>query len=173
MELGNKADEIRVVQTLTDAERLSIQAWDEEQGAFGLVWRPVQMHVLRYVAGVLVAKAGIVEHRLASDVDGELRIGGVGGVITKPSVRGHGHATAVMNYVGGYLCEQLKVNFGMLFCRDKLIPFYEALGWEVLEGPLTFQQPSGSVSSPFPAMILSCVSAPWPKRAVNLNSEPW
>ncbi len=173
MKLSKEADDIRVVQTLTAAERLSIQAWGEEQGAFGLVWRPVQMHVLRYVDGELVAKAGIVEHQLASNVEDELRLGGVGGVITNPSARGQGHATAVMNHVRHHLCKRLKVNFGMLFCRETFIPFYKALGWEILEEPLTFQQPSGSVLCPFPAMILRCVSAPWPKGAVNLNSEPW
>ena len=172
MKVRGQKCETRVVQSLSTGEREDIRGWGEEQGAFGLIWRPMQRYLLRYVEGQLVAKAGVLELQLWLRGEG-VQVGGVGGVITAPAHRKQGHATGLLKDVDDYLCSQVKVQYGMLFCREALIPFYNRLGWEPLAETITFQQPGGPVVCPFPTMILSCCKRPWPKGSVNLKSEPW
>jgi GNAT superfamily N-acetyltransferase len=143
-----------------------------QMASYGLVWRPKQEHIVRYVDGKMAAKASVLQHRVSVN-DEDVLVGGVGGVVTMPAFQGQGHATAALNYMAGYLRDQLNLPFGMLFCRPALVPFYRQFGWQVLEDTVNIQQPQGTISSPIPVMYVSYAKQSWPKGIVNLNSEPW
>jgi GNAT superfamily N-acetyltransferase len=63
---------------------------------------------------------------------GDLRLGGVSGVLTYPQFRGQGHASALMRRAAEHI-EQERLDLGMLFCDRETEPFYDALGWQALE----------------------------------------
>jgi GNAT superfamily N-acetyltransferase len=166
--------EIRVVSNLTDDEEAAIlDLGDIWQAAhLGLSWRPKDEHIVRYVDDQFAAKASVLTHCVVIN-DEEVLVGGVGGVLTMPAFQGQGHATAVLNYLTGYLRDRLKVPFGVLFCNPELVPFYARLGWRVIEDTVKIQQPHGTIASPLPVMNVSYSQQPWPAGTVYLNSEPW
>jgi GNAT superfamily N-acetyltransferase len=165
---------IRVESRLSDEQEAAILAlgdiWESEH--LGLTWRPKDHHIVRYVDGVFAAKASILQHSVAIN-DKQVLVGGVGGVITMPAFQRQGHSTAVLNYLTDYLRNQLKLPFGMLFCRPALVPFYGRFGWQLIADTVYVEQPNGVIASPLPVMYASYSNQPWPKGIVQLNSQPW
>jgi hypothetical protein len=47
------------------------------------------------------------------------------------------------------------------------------LGWQVVEGPLTFDQPQGKVTFPDVTMVLPCAGKEWPPGVIDLCGLPW
>jgi hypothetical protein len=102
-----------------------------------------------------------------------VRVGGVGGVATNGDLHGRGYAQKAMRYAEKYMCEELNVEFGLLFCLDRLKPFYERQNWQLVQEPVEFDQPSGKMISPLNVMVLPCKGQTWPAGAVDLCSLPW
>jgi len=67
----------------------------------------------------------------------------------------------------------LGVEFGLLVCEEDVVPFYERLGWQVVEGPLTFDQPGGQATWPAVVMVLPCGGKAWPEGMIDLCGLPW
>ncbi len=168
------ATSIRVESRLTAEQEAAILAlgdvWESEH--LGLTWRAKDQHLVRYVDGVFAAKASILQHSVVVD-DKRVLVGGVGGVITMPTFQGQGHASAVLSYLGDYLRGQLRLPFGMLFCRPALVPFYGRFSWQLITDTVYVEQPNGVVASPLPVLYACYSNQPWPKGTVHLNSEPW
>jgi GNAT superfamily N-acetyltransferase len=166
--------EIRVESALSNEQEAAILALGDiwESAHLGLSWRPKEEHIVRYVGGEFAAKASILKHSVMVN-DRGVPVGGVGGVITMPAFQGEGHATAVLNYLANYLRCDLKLPFGMLFCRPALAPFYGRLGWKLIEDTVYIQQPQRTMESPLPVMSASYSNEAWPRGSVYLNSEPW
>jgi hypothetical protein len=97
----------------------------------------------------------------------------VGGVVTALSEHGKGYATEAMRHAGAMMCEERAIDFGLLFCREQLVPFYARLGWRRVEEPVEIEQPSGTITSPMVVMVLPCKEKSWPSGRVQLNSFPW
>jgi GNAT superfamily N-acetyltransferase len=171
----SKIVNMRIVEHLSEEQRQVLHGWGADPfglEACGLRWRSKDRHVLRYDDGRLVAKASVLKHRLF--VAGQpLWVGGVGGVITIPAAQKRGHATALMQFIAAYLRDDLCVPFGLLFCREALMPFYARLGWQLVQEQVVIEQPGGDVLSPVPVMVLACSAAAWPEGSVRLASEPW
>jgi hypothetical protein len=106
--------------------------------------------------------------------DGEApsRIGGIGGVMTSPAVRGRGHAGRAMRLAADMM-EYQSCDFGLLFCEPKTIAFYERLGWRTFEGDTFCDQPSGRVKfDMMRTMVLPMKSEPR-SRVIDLCGLPW
>ena len=71
------------------------------------------------------------------------------------------------------MCEELKVEFGLLFCLDHLKPFYERQSWQLLREVVEFDQPSGKMVSPLNVRVLPCRNSVWPAGATDICSLPW
>jgi GNAT superfamily N-acetyltransferase len=168
------ATSIQVEARLSDKQEAAILAlgdiWESEH--LGLTWRAKDHHIMRYVGGEFAAKASVLKHSVVIN-DNEVLVGGVGGVITMPAFQGQGHATAVLSYLADYLGDQLRLPFGMLFCRPALVPFYGRFRWQIIADTVYVDQPNGVIASPLPVMYASYSNQPWPKGSVQLNSEPW
>lgn len=67
-----------------------------------------------------------------------LRIGGIGGVSTFAAFRRRGYSSAALREAARYLFDVLGAEFGVLFCDRHRIPFYERLGWRLVEQPFRF-----------------------------------
>jgi GNAT superfamily N-acetyltransferase len=172
---GRMEIEVKRTNELAESERAYIDAWliqqfAEESGDYE--WSDVDWHVLLRVNGQLVSHVEIVE-RIGA-VDGRpVKLGGIGGVVTLPEWRGRGLATATLERAAAFMCEELQVAFGLLICGRDMIPFYSRLGWQVVAGPLVFDQPGGKVVFDDVTMVLPCVGQEWPEGAIDLCGLPW
>ena len=168
-------ESIRVVKELTDEERERLFGWGEN--IFGIEdnkysWRPKDLHIILDVDGQAASHVGLIEQTV--NVAGQfVRVGGVGAVVTAGDLHGRGYAQKTMRYAEKVMCEDLNVEFGLLFCLDRLKPFYERQHWQLVSEPVEFEQPSGKMVSPFNVMVLPCQGQTWPAGAVDLCSLPW
>lgn len=168
--------EIRVSGALTDEERRTLFEWGED--IFGpddkrYRWRPKDLHFMLEEDGRLSSHVGLLRH--AVTVGGRaVTVAGVGGVVTIPQAQGRGHAQRAMRHAAEFFCREWGVEFGLLFCRDALVPFYQGLGWQLVEGPVEVEQPDGPVVPAFNVLVLPCGDGrAWPAGRVRLGSFPW
>jgi predicted GNAT family N-acyltransferase len=103
----------------------------------------------------------------------DVTVGGIGGVVTVPEAKGRRYVHAGMRRAAEFMCEELKVDAGMLFCLQRLAPFYARQGWQLLEEEVEFDQPSGRLVSPFRVMVLPCRAFEWPTGRVEVEGLPW
>ncbi|HWT01758.1 MAG TPA: GNAT family N-acetyltransferase [Pyrinomonadaceae bacterium] len=169
------SETIRVVTELTDEERKRLFGWGEH--IFGLedgkyTWRPKEIHIVLDVDGQAASHVGLIDHTV--DVGGQpVRVGGVGGVATNGEMHGRGYARKTLRYAEQFMRDEMKVEFGLLFCLDRLKPFYERQGWQLLTEPVEIEQPAGRMVSPLNVMVLPFGARVWPKGATDLRSLPW
>lgn len=139
-----------------------------------LQWRPKDWHFIVEVDGRPASHVGLLKHTVSAG-GVPVVVGGVGGVVTVPEMHGKGHARRGMMHAAAFMCEELGVEFGLLFCLDRLKGFYESLGWRLVPERVEIEQEAGPIASPFNTMVLPCGGAPrvWPAGEVKLNSLPW
>ena len=165
---------IRQSDSLTDAEQEKLFGWGVD--IFGaddlnLRWRPKDVHFLMDVDGQTVSHVGVLKHGIS--VGGQLAtVGGVGGVVTLPNFQRNGYARELMLHAVEFL-KKWQVDAGLLFCLRRRVPYYESQGWQVIDGPVVVEQPSGGIVSPLEVMVLQLCKASWPDGEVQLNSFPW
>jgi hypothetical protein len=107
-------------------------------------------------------------------VAGQLvRVGGVGGVVTAGELHGRGYAQQALSYAEAFMRDEMKVEFGLLFCLDRLKQFYARRGWQLLTEPVEVEQPAGRMVSPLHVMVMPFEGRAWPKGATDLRSLPW
>ena len=165
--------EIRQAESLTEIERQLLFDWGDDifgASSLNLRWRPKDVHFLSYVDGSPVSHVGLVKH-VVSVGGAPVTVGGVGGVVTVPEAQKQGHAHELMQHASRFL-EKWKVDAGLLFCFKRMVSFYEALGWRLVEEPVMIEQPGGEILSPLEVMVLT-FGRPWPAGEVKLNSFPW
>ena len=169
------SEEIRLARELTDEERQRLFGWGEN--IFGIddhkyQWRPKDLHFILDVDGKPASHVGVLEQVIK--VEGQpVKVGGIGAVVTAGELHGRGYAQKTLRYAEAYMREELKVEFGLLFCLDRLKPFYERQGWQLLHDPVEFDQSSGKMISPMNVMVLPCGDRLWPAGAIDLCSFPW
>jgi aminoglycoside 2'-N-acetyltransferase I len=166
--------EVCSAKDLVVEERKRIDAWlcqifdpDDYEA-----WSEPDWHVLVRVGGEWVTHVDIVE-RVGAVACRPVRLGGIGGVTTLPEWRSRGFASAALENAAAFMRDELRVEFGLLVCDDAMVPFYRRLGWEVVEGPLTFDQPGGKVTYPDVTMVLPCGESEWPEGTIDLCGLPW
>lgn len=137
-----------------------------------LSWRPKDWHFLLYEDGQPVSHAGVLRHAVAVD-EKIVTVGGVGGVVTSECAQGKGYARMLMRKVADFLENEWQVEAGLLFCLPRLIPYYEALGWQSVEAPVFIEQPGGTIKSPMGIMVLPFDENAWRAGKVELKSFPW
>jgi len=167
--------EIRLSEGLSEEERRTLFEWGEN--IFGSEdlqyrWRPKDVHFCLEEDGRLVSHVGLLKHEVSAGGRAVV-VAGVGGVVTVPEAQGRGHAQRGMRHAAEFFCREWGVEFGLLFCRDALVPFYGRLGWQLVEAPVVIEQPDGPVESAMNVMVLPCDGRQWPEGEVRLQSFPW
>jgi GNAT superfamily N-acetyltransferase len=139
---------------------------------YKLSWRPTETHIFVSAEGRKMCHVGLV--RQTVNVSGaSVDVGGVGGVLVRSGERGHGYGRAAMDAAEAFAAREWKVGFMLLFCREALRSWYDALGWRKVLGATWAEQPSGSVVLPLESMWKSLNGARWPDGDVYLQSRPW
>ena len=166
---------IRQATVLSNDELQRLFRWSADAfgvAHLGLQWRPKETRFLLDVAGEPVSHVGLLKHVVR--VGGHpVIVAGFGGVVTVPSARGRGHATALMKHATQFVTAEWQVRAGLLFCLPRLIPYYARLGWRMLDETVNVQQPSGTLLTPIPVMVLPIGGPTWPGGTVELDSQPW
>jgi len=183
---------LQVVRTVDIDETLRqrLFAWlcqEFEVFADEIAWAIADWHVLAWEGELLVGHVDITE-RTALVAGRELRLGGIGGVVTLKEWRKRGIATAALQRAARFLQDELAVPFGLLVCDPSLAPYYHKLGWRVVAGPLIFDQPvsfkpgldqaisdgpSQKVALEIAIMVLPCREDNWPAGLIDLCGLPW
>ena len=143
-----------------------------------IVWRNVtsdraQRRILVKDDGAVVATAGVIWRAGYLD-DAPVRLGGIGGVMTKPESQGLGFGRAAVEAACRRLVRDRSPAFGVLFCEEKNVGFYEKLGWRRFGGAVFVQQPMGRMAYEImPTMVAPLgTSAPQHGR-LDLAGLPW
>lgn len=113
-----------------------------------------------------------IVHRPAKVGVEDVRLGLVGAVATLPQARGKGYASVLLRESVGFIGDRLKCDFAWLMCAEDLVPFYERLGWQRVQGPFYFHQPGGRVQGELAAMAFACQGRPWPEGELDLCGLP-
>ena len=167
--------EIRLAESLTDEEQQTLFGWGEN--IFGVEdklysWRPKVWHFITEEDGRAVSHIGVLETKVRAG-GREVTVGGIGGVVTVPEAQGRKLVHAAMQRATEFICAKLKAEFGMLFCLTRLAPFYARQGWTLVEDTIEFEQPAGTIVSPFHVMVLPCSEREWPEGNVEVGGLPW
>jgi GNAT superfamily N-acetyltransferase len=122
--------------------------------------------------GAIVAHTGITLRE--ADWNGRaVRIGGIGGVVTREDSRRHGVASTVMRRAMRELADTHQVDFGLLFCEPRHAPVYEKLGWRRFADEVFALQPGGRVRFDVTdAYVLDVALAPR-DGTLDLRGLPW
>lgn len=167
--------DIRRDEELSERERSLVAEWTKV--IFGdqeakYEWAPQHWHVHVYCGDALVSHAAITE-RTALAGGMPVRLGGIGGVMTPPEWRGRGLAGKAMEVSVDFMRNKLRVDFGFLFCSQGLVAYYQKTGWQLVQGPVEFEQSSGRLIWREEAMVLPCRRRQWPAGIVDLCGPPW
>lgn len=167
--------EIRLKESLTEEEKQTLFGWDEN--VFGVEdkhysWRPKEWHFVTEEDGRALSHVGVLKTKVRAG-GREVTVGGIGGVVTVPEAQGRKLVHAAMLRAAEFMCGELQVEFGMLFCLSRLAPFYARQGWTLVEDTIEFEQPTGTIVSPFRVMVLACGERAWPEGKVEVGGLPW
>ena len=174
------AEEIKQSDALTEAETQCLFGWGEN--IFGalphtLKWRPKETHFVLYADGKPLSHVGLLRRTVKVNSE-PINVAGVGGVVTVPEAQRRGLAQRVMKHAQDYTERDWAVDAGLLFCLPQKERYYGRMGWQILEAPVTIQQPDEStgvrkILSPLTVMILPLRNTRWPSGPVDLESLPW
>ncbi|MEM8612611.1 MAG: GNAT family N-acetyltransferase [Cyanobacteria bacterium P01_H01_bin.105] len=166
---------IRQAKSLSDEEKQRLFGWGKNifgVETFNLRWRPKDLHFLFYSNGELTSHVGVLAHIVT--VNGEsVTVGGVGGVVTTPKAQKQGYARRLMQHTAQFLECEWKVAAGLLFCLPGMMAYYEALGWQRVEGSVLVEQPNGKIISPLFVMTLPLHKGEYLNGRIELCSLPW
>jgi aminoglycoside 2'-N-acetyltransferase I len=133
---------------------------------------PARRIIVRDEARELACHVGL--HLRDAVWDGRpVRIGGVGGVVTRAQQRRHGIATAAMKRAAREIEEVDKADFALLFCEPHNFPFYTRLGWRRFEDDVLVEQPHGRVRFEVMAAFVLDLRLQPRTGAIDLCGPPW
>ncbi len=157
------------------AEALDSQCYPPEVMAT-IVWRDVTWaHADKRIFVRLddepVCHAGLYL-RDAKDGERDVRICGIGGVMTVGRARKQGCASAAMKTAAKVMKEG-DTDFGLLFCEPHNVAFYEGFGWRIFPGDVYCAQPAGRIKfDMMHALVLPALSEPR-AAVIDLCGLPW
>jgi GNAT superfamily N-acetyltransferase len=171
----NEKRTFRLASALTDEEDKILNGWGTDiwgNSAINLTWREKDYHLLCYADGKLVAKSSFLIHTIGVG-DARIQVAGAGGVVCVPEAQRHGHASATIKELIELLRKKSQFQFALGICRPPLVPFYERLGWQLLEVPVLIEQQGHKIPCPLLCVVIPLRDEQWPSGVVDLFSEPW
>ncbi|MFO7975267.1 MAG: GNAT family N-acetyltransferase [Candidatus Hydrogenedentota bacterium] len=171
----NRQIEVVSEHDLKPEDRETLEKWSKD--LFGdaeeeLDWARPDWRVLVRSDGQLAAHVAITQRTVTANGE-PARVGGIGGVMSPRKFQGKGHAKAAMLQAHEYMRETLRLEFGFLFCSSGLLRYYQRLGWQRIDGPVSFAQEESDATWQEEAMVLPLTDRPWPGPPVDINGRPW
>jgi GNAT superfamily N-acetyltransferase len=119
-----------------------------------------------------VSHTAVLKHPAIAN-DSVVLIGGIGGVVTIPEAQGRGYATVLVRHATEFLRDQWHVDFALLFCIDRMVGYYERLGWRKVSCEVLIDQPAGKIRCPFHVMTCAFNDQFETIETLDLGSAPW
>jgi GNAT superfamily N-acetyltransferase len=170
---------VRLVEQLSPEEAHRLFGWGEnifDTAHLDLTYRAKTPHDRRFLLydeqNAPVSHAGVLKHHARANGKHVL-IGGIGGVVTVPGAQRRGHAALLLRHATDFLREEWKVDFALLFCIDRMVGYYERLGWRKVACEVLIDQPSGKSPCPFHVMTLPFKSEFSRIEGLDLGSPSW
>jgi aminoglycoside 2'-N-acetyltransferase I len=135
-------------------------------------WGQKKWHVLVWLGDALVSHVGILQREVRAG-ERSVRVAGLYTVMTAPEWRGNGFATEALRVAVDFMRAELGADFGLLLCPDRVLPFYNSLGWHRVEEIVVFDQPAGKTVSELNALVLPLGDGSWPTGALDFCGPPW
>jgi predicted GNAT family N-acyltransferase len=168
---------------IVELDRVSEPYWEEliagESEPFGgigeqLSWRDKSRNLgVRDEDGSLVAAGGVVLAEVRPAEGAPFQVAGVGGLIVTQRARGKGVARSLVLPLLE-IAGELPVERAMLFCVDRLMPFYAEFDFREVPGPVWADQPGGRIEMPLGSMWKPlCDGVDWPPGRIDLVGEPF
>jgi len=170
MEIEIKTDSRLDPQVRVRLDQLIAEAFPPDD--LKVEWAKSDWHVLVWEGDELTSHVEIVE-RIATVGGQPVRLGGIGGLATRPQWRRRGLAEAAMKAAQSFLRDRLAVDFGLLICDEKMTHYYGKIGWKLVSRSLLIGQKKGKVTFPAPTMILPVCKDQWPEGEIDLCGPPW
>ncbi|UCF78572.1 MAG: GNAT family N-acetyltransferase [Candidatus Eiseniibacteriota bacterium] len=167
--------QIRKTRMLSEQDEESLFGWGKDifgMESLKLEWRQKVLHFTLYIEGRAASHVGTLSDTVTVGSQ-KISICGIGAVVTRGDAQKRGLARKLLAQVINWAKESTEAEFGFLFCRPPLVPFYESMGWQLLKDPVLIEQSSGRMESPIPAMVLPLTEAKWPPGEVILGGLPW
>jgi GNAT superfamily N-acetyltransferase len=170
--MNDSSLDIRLTTAITDEQRHMLLGWSDDPFGINHIsfhGRFKEIHLIGFENEQLVSHVGLLKDVV--QVAGQpVSVAGVGAVITIPPAQRKGYAQALLQRAATYMRDTLQVEFGVLFCLPRLLPFYQKLGWQEIQSPVFIEQPEGRVLSPVLVMWLPCTSQrAWPAGPVEIG----
>ena len=135
-------------------------------------WAPADYYVLINRDGQFAGRLGVLDSKVSVG-NQIIRVGGIGGVATKPGFRHRGVASAMLARAAEFMKNDLGVEFGFLLCRHEVSPVYAKMGWIIVAGPTTFTRAGVTATYPNDTMILQFTCKEWPPGSIDMMGLPW
>jgi aminoglycoside 2'-N-acetyltransferase I len=135
-------------------------------------WASADYYVLLNRDGQLAGRLGVLDSKVSVG-NQIIRVGGIGGVATKPEFRHRGVASAMLARAAEFMKSDLRVEFGFLLCRHEVSPVYAKVGWIMVEGPTKFMRAGVIATYPHDTMILPLAGKEWPSGPIDMLGLPW
>lgn len=155
-----------------DAATLAALMWELfGEAATEFEWMFPEWHIILRDGSVLASHVGLLE-RVVQVRGADVTVMGVGNVMTPPAYQGKGLASKGMDAAAALMRER-GVPFGFLFCGEHLVKYYDRLGWQLLNDPVTFHQSDGPHLWHACTMVLPVGDTKWPRGPVDLGGPPF
>jgi aminoglycoside 2'-N-acetyltransferase I len=125
--MTNESIEIISASEAVPALRDDLRGWFENEFGRADRWASPDYHVLLHLEGQLAGRLGVHDTKVRV-ADENIRVGGIGGVATKPEFRHRGVASAMLSRAAEFMTRRLNVQFGLLLCRHEVSPVYAKMG---------------------------------------------
>lgn len=167
-------EELIQTKTLSEQEHIQLFEWGTDifgGSAQNLTWRPMELHFILKIEGNSVGHLGLIREQII--IDSKIyEVAGVGDLVTIPQMRGKGVARKLMNHATAFFFKEWKVDAGVLFCFERLVDYYHAMGWEIASNPVYVIQPSGKIRFPNQIMIFRGAGIAWREGTIEIG-HPW
>ncbi len=143
----------------------------------GRVWAPATYHFLLMRGETIIGHVGI--HRRAIIVAGRSwAVAGIVKVGVLAALRGHGLGTRLLAFADETLRTQGRDDLGLLVTSEDRLGYYGRLGWERIQGPVSYEDRGTIKAETFPVLLLPLRAskealAPWYDSPIDLAGPFW
>jgi aminoglycoside 2'-N-acetyltransferase I len=149
-----------------------LREWFEEEFGRADRWASPDHYAICRVENRMAGRLGILDRQVTVGAT-VVRVGGIGGVATRPEFRHRGIASAMLTRAAEFMRDNLGLEFGLLLCRPEVSPVYAKSGWVRADGPTTFVRAGVTATYPDFTMILSLTGKRWPQGPIDMIGLPW
>ncbi|MEM6283289.1 MAG: GNAT family N-acetyltransferase [Chloroflexota bacterium] len=144
----------------------------------GIQWTPGEWCVVVYNNDEFGAYAEVLQREIL--VGGQpVTVGGIGGVMSLPHMRGLGLGKAAMRALTDYICTEMNADAGMLYCAPHNVAYYQSLGWHHITRQITYHQYDGTHvidmrgGTDDNALVLPCGDFVFPTGDIDIRGQLW